>query len=264
MCGRITLTLPDRRSLAEALGLPVAAVPEDYRPRYNVAPGQVHWIRTAGDPPILGARWGLVPHWARDEEIGRRTINARAETAARKPAFRDAFRRRRCLVLADGFYEWHGPKGRRTPYWIHPAAGGLLALAGLFDRWQPPGGAPPLWTFTVLTCPAHPAIARLHDRMPVMLARRDWPHWLDPATTRPEPLADLLVPRLPCDLELRPVDRRVGNVRFDDPALLEPAGPSTTARAGDGGHGAGDGGAEDGGVEDAGDGRSGNSRTTRK
>ncbi len=223
MCGRITLTIPDRRSLAGALGLSEAAVPEDYAPRTNIAPGQFHLI-LRDDLTLQRARWGLVPHWAKDASFARRTINARAETVHRKPAFREAFRRRRCVVVADGFYEWKGPKGDKVPYWIHPQKTALLPLAGLWDTWRGPDG-PLLPTFTVVTCRAHPALARIHDRMPVLLSAADQARWLDPSLRSPEALADVLSPHLPVALELRPVSRAVNDVRHEGPALLDPAGP---------------------------------------
>ncbi|RMG99032.1 MAG: SOS response-associated peptidase [Deltaproteobacteria bacterium] len=229
VCGRITLTIPDALALASALGVEPHEIPADYRPRYNIAPGQFHIVGLGGSPRIRSARWGLVPHWAKDETIARHTVNARAETVARKPAFRGAFRKRRCVVVTDGFYEWHGPKGHRTPFWIHPAGGGLLLLAGLYEPWSQPAGDP-LWTFTVITCPAVAGIAEVHHRMPVMLDADDATRWTDPTTTDPKALESLLAPAVPTDLELRPVSRLVNDVRNDDPRLVEPTGPVRTVR----------------------------------
>lgn len=166
-------------------------------------------------------RWGLIPSWARDPAIGGRMINARSETAADKPAFRSALRRRRCLVPADGFYEWQ-PVGRvKQPYHIHAAGGGPLAIAGLWERWTAPDGGD-IETCALLTTAANDAVAALHDRMPVILSPDDFSRWLDPAVTDPAVIADLLRPVAADHLTWHPVSTRVNRVGEDDADLLRP------------------------------------------
>jgi putative SOS response-associated peptidase YedK len=226
MCGRYTLT-----SSAEdvAREFELATVP-DLRPRYNVAPGQlvpVVRVDDEGRRALVHHRWGLVPSWAKDPSIGHRMINARSETVGEKPAFRSAFRRRRCLVPADGFYEWSGPKKARRAHWIR-VGDGLFAIAGLFECWHPPppsGDASnePLWTCTLLTTEANAAIRPLHDRMPVVIEQRDYEAWLDPTLDEREAVAAYLVPVPPDRIEVVDVGPRVNDVRNDDPGCLEPA-----------------------------------------
>jgi putative SOS response-associated peptidase YedK len=222
MCGRISLSTP-ARVVAEHFGL--ATVPE-LAPRWNVAPGQpvaiVRVRRSSGARALELRRWGLVPPWARDASVGARLVNAREESAAELPAFRRAFRERRCLVPADGFYEWQ-TRGRRfrQPYRVAPAGRGLLALAGLYERWE--GGAGErVDSCIVLTTRANEAIARLHDRMPVILPREAWDTWLDPGETDPARLHALLAASDPGALEVHPVGLRVNDPRHDDPECARP------------------------------------------
>ncbi|MEN8184910.1 MAG: SOS response-associated peptidase [Myxococcota bacterium] len=206
MCGRITLSTP-AKVVAEHFGL--NEIPR-LSPRYNVAPGQpVAVVRSRSEGPerILAMHtWGLVPRFAKDPTVGSRLINARAETVATRPAFRDAFRQRRCLVPADGFYEWQ-PRGRnpKQPYHITPVAEALFAIAGLFER----------DTCTLLTTEANEPMRAVHARMPVLLPREAWEPWLDPERD-PDRLLALLVPSPADALELHPVGLRVNDPRNDD------------------------------------------------
>jgi putative SOS response-associated peptidase YedK len=175
-------------------------------------------------------RWGLVPHWAKDPAVGSRLINARAETAADKPAFRDSVARRRCLLPADGWYEWQRGGGHKQPFFITRADGAGLALAGLWSTWRRPDDpAPPLVTCAVLTTEAVGPLAEIHDRMPLILLAEAWQAWLDPDSDDP---GHLLAPP-PEDLirclELRPVSRAVNHVRQDGPELVEPVAPEQPA-----------------------------------
>lgn len=211
MCGRFTLTRDELGDVAEALEAEVSAAHRSsYRPRYNVAPTDVHWIARVegGGRRRVPAAWGLT------RRGGPPIINARAETVATKPLFRDAFRSRRCLVPADGFYEWIGRARDRRPIWFHPRDGGVIVLAGLFEEGH--GSAAP--SFTILTTEANADVAVAHDRMPVVLAARGEParRWLL------EPAADLLVPAPPGFLVATPVSRRVNSVANDDPSCLGP------------------------------------------
>lgn len=208
MCGRITLTTPSLHSIAEELRARVwgdDAPP--WRPRYNVAPTQLHWIvgEEAGERVLRPAFWGF------ESRGGRLLINARSETAAKKPSFREAFQHRRCAVVADGFYEWTGSAKARRPLWFHPPDGGLLLMAGL---WEEGGEAPP--RFTVLTTDANETVAPVHDRMPVLLPPDRLDNWLR------EPAEELLVPAPPQTLRVREVSPRVNSVRNDDPDCLGP------------------------------------------
>jgi putative SOS response-associated peptidase YedK len=168
-------------------------------------------------------RWGLVPHWSKDPRVGPRLINARAESAASKPAFRDAVARRRCLLPADGWYEWQRLGTHKQPFFITPADGSGLAMAGLWSTWRSPDAtAPPLVTCAVLTTNAVGPLTEIHDRMPLILPAQAWQAWLDPGSDNP---SELLVPppaQLVHALELRPVSTAVNNVRRDGPELVEP------------------------------------------
>jgi len=175
-------------------------------------------------------RWGLVPHWVKDPGIGSRLINARAESAASKPAFRDAVARRRCLLPADGWYEWQRLGTRKQPFFITPADGSGLAMAGLWSSWRPPDAtAPPVVSCAVLTADAVGSLAQIHDRMPLILPAAAWHAWLDPDCADP---GELLMPpsaSLVEALELRPVSTAVNNVRSRGPKLVERVEPEQPA-----------------------------------
>ncbi len=217
VCGRYVLASPGA-SLAEHFRL--AAVPAT-PPRYNIAPTQpalvVRMARDGGREAVL-FRWGLVPFWAKAPSVGARLINARAEGLADKPAFRAAFRQRRCLVPADGFFEWRAAAGRRKqPYYVRLASGAPFALAGLWEQWRPPAGGDTIATFTIVTTAANAALAAVHDRMPVIVAPGDSAAWL----AAPDPSA-LLRPWAGAAFSITPIGVRVNDVRNDDPELLQP------------------------------------------
>ena len=218
MCGRYFLSSP-----MDTLEIQFAAEARaGFEPRYNLAPTAVVPVvlATPSGRIITLHRWGLVPAWAKDPALGARMANARAETAADKPSFRAPLRRSRCLIPADGFYEWLArPGAAKQPYAIRAADGALLAFAGLWDRWEGPDGA--LDTCTILTTAANALMAPIHDRMPVILDPADYAAWLDPAAL-PGALQALLRP-CPADrLRLHPVGPRVGNARNEGPGLAEP------------------------------------------
>ena len=242
MCGRYTLkTSPQQlMSLFQVPFLP------DLVPRYNIAPTQpVLVIRAVvgGECGVAGGaaavvsggrgparraelmRWGLVPSWAKDLSSGAQMINARSETVAEKPSFRSAFSRRRCLIPADGFYEWQKlSDGRKQPWWIHPSAGGVLALAGLWEIWSGGGDGSSVVTCTILTTSAGPDVQNLHDRMPVILAPEQWDLWLSGETARAD-LQSILRPLPAGSLELLKVSTLVNRPAADSPACLEPLQP---------------------------------------
>jgi len=216
MCGRYELhTHP--AALALAFGL---AHPPALAARYNIAPMQnVPIVRhnAAGERELVQVRWGFVPRWAKDPAIGARMINARAETIHERPAFRNAFQRHRCLVPADGFYEWRrGPAGKQ-PMLIHGADDRPFGMAGLYERWLSPEGEV-LDTCTIVTTEANALLRPIHDRMPVIVPPEHYARWLDAAA---DDVADLFDPAGAGDLRVHPVSTRVNAVRNDDASLIE-------------------------------------------
>jgi putative SOS response-associated peptidase YedK len=225
MCGRFTLTYDQREKLAAELGVNVEEIDEDkYRPRWNIAPTDPHWIvrMRYEERTILPAKWGLVNHWAKDAKRAASQINARAETLAKSSAFREAFAQRRCVVPADGFYEWEGAGPARRPIWFHREDDGLIYFAGLFESWQP---EPENWqrTFTIVTTEPNGLLAPIHNRMPVILPAERVDEWLDPLEQDFEKLQKLLCPAAENALVARRVSQRANSVRNDDPACIEPS-----------------------------------------
>ncbi|MEO8463873.1 MAG: SOS response-associated peptidase [Gammaproteobacteria bacterium] len=218
MCGRFALFATSAQ-LAEHFGL-TEAVAEALPPHYNVTPGQaVAVVREhEGVRRLDLLKWGLVPFWAKDASIGQRLINARLDSLPDKPAFREAFARRRCLIAASGFYEWgEAVQGRRRPFFIRGHGEPLLAFAGLWERWRAPDGRT-LETCVIVTMDANATLAPIHHRMPVLVARLDQARWLDPATSAAE-VAEIAA-RAP-QVEAWPVSFAVNDPRNDDPALME-------------------------------------------
>ncbi|HSH76442.1 MAG TPA: SOS response-associated peptidase [Longimicrobiales bacterium] len=218
MCGRYTLAA-EADELVEAFDVPPPAF--ELVARYNIAPGQsapvVATDRRGRRVGLL--TWGLVPSWV--DEPGAGIINARSESVMDKPSFREAFERRRCLVPADGFYEWKRASGGKVPFWVHPRAGGLISLAGIWERWSRPG-AEPRYTFAILTTDASEEVAHIHGRMPVIVGPADRDRWLSPRS-EPRALSGLLRPSPPGSLDSHAVSRRVNRPEEDDAALIEPA-----------------------------------------
>jgi putative SOS response-associated peptidase YedK len=196
MCGRFTLR-HSADQLAARFDVQENAL--DVEPRYNIAPSQpvVAVTQPDGARHLEAMKWGLVPFWAKDPAIGNRMINAKAETVAEKPAFKHAFQRRRCLIPADGFYEWKKLPDGKQPMLIHRKADDLFAFAGLWEEWNDPGAgpdAPPLRTCTIITVAPNAVVAPIHDRMPAILRPEDETHWLDPSIRDGRALLDLLGP----------------------------------------------------------------------
>jgi putative SOS response-associated peptidase YedK len=219
MCGRYTLAAGPPE-LVEAFDVPLPDF--EMVPRYNVAPGQLAPI-VAEDRQGRRAglmTWGLIPGWR--DEPGKPMINARCETVSERPSFRQAFERRRCLVPADGFYEWKRSDGHKVPFWIHPRRGGLISFAGIWERWARPG-AEPRHTFAILTMDASPAVEPIHDRMPVVIGAADRSTWLDRGTEAGAAVEILRRSAQP-DYECRPVSTRVNRPDEDDAGLIEPVG----------------------------------------
>lgn len=218
MCGRFGLfATPELLAEFFALAEPPAELP----PRYNLTPGQaVACVREQGGRRRLAAlQWGLIPFWAKDPTIGRRLVNARLDSLAAKPAFREAWRRRRCLIPASGFYEWSEPRGgRKRPHFVSPSAGPLLALAGLWERWRTPAGDT-LETCVIVTTDATAQLAAVHDRMPLLVPAAAQALWLDPESSL-EQVAQLAAE--PPPLEVRAVGLAVNDPKNDDATLIEP------------------------------------------
>lgn len=219
MCGRFTLasTLEDLQAI-----LPALETTEAILPRWNIAPTQ-QVAAIASDAPTRLAffRWGLIPRWAKDASIGSKLINARGETLGEKPAFRDAYKRRRCVIFADGFYEWKKLEGqaKKQPFLLRLDDGTPFALAGLWERWQSPEGE---WrTCTIITTSPSEQVAPLHDRMPVILDPASLPRWLSNEARTPDELQDLLVPTSR-HLRITPVSTLVNSPAHDSAACAEP------------------------------------------
>jgi putative SOS response-associated peptidase YedK len=220
MCGRFTLTAP-HQALAQLF--PLFDLP-DVPPNYNVAPTQavlaVRVPHGQDQPAPALLKWGLVPGWADDPALGNRMINARAETAADKPSFRSAFRRRRCLVLANGFYEWGKAGGKKQPYLIRLRGGAPFAFAGLWEHWERDGRA--VDSCTILTTDPNELVKPLHDRMPVILAPPDFALWLDPKVETGPELQGLLRPYAAEAMTAYPVGLRVNSPKNNDAACVTP------------------------------------------
>jgi putative SOS response-associated peptidase YedK len=252
MCGRYASSRsPD--DLVEEFEVQQVDVREKLEPDYNVAPTKDVYAVLSRPPsgdrsaaPVRRLRtltWGLVPSWAKDPKIGNRMINARVETVAEKPAYRKAFAGRRCLLPADGYYEWYSTeqktktgKPRKQPFFIRPTDGSVLAMAGLYEIWRDPSRDRDdddafRWTCTVITTQAEDSLGHIHDRMPMLVEPDDYETWLDPRISDPDDLSRLLVPAAPGRLEAYPVSLEVNNVKnngaqLPEPLVAEPDGPA--------------------------------------
>jgi putative SOS response-associated peptidase YedK len=175
----------------------------------------------AGRRELVPLKWGLIPSWAKDPKIATQCLNARAETVAEKPAFRSAFKKRRCLILADGYYEWTGPKGKKQPWHFHLHNRAPFAFAGLWEHWRPPEGDP-VETCTIITTDANELAAKYHDRMPIILHTADYSRWLDPANQSVDDLTPLLVPYPTEEMEVAAASTRVNSPKNEGPDCLKP------------------------------------------
>ncbi|QNN51931.1 SOS response-associated peptidase [Nocardioides mesophilus] len=258
MCGRYASSRRPE-DLVEEFEIDKVEVKEALAPDYNVAPTKPVYAVVQRPPakgdqepegPVPAERqlrvltWGLVPFWAKDPAIGNKMINARMETVHEKPAYRRAFASRRCLLPADGYYEWYATEQKtksgkplKQPFFIHPADGGVMAMAGLYEIWRDPTRAEDdperfRWTCTVITTRAEDVVGHIHDRMPMLVEPERYADWLDPTVSDPEQLKSLLVPAAPGRLEAYPVSTEVNSVRNNGPELLEalatePPGPAS-------------------------------------
>ena len=221
MCGRFTITAtPDQLEQA----FPGIAIPSQIVPRYNIAPSQpIAVIPNDGKNAVDFFLWGLIPSWAKDPSIGNKMINARGETLSEKPSFRNAYKRRRCLILADGFYEWkQSPGGKgKTPHYITLTNRQPFAMAGLWEQWFSPDGSE-IKSATIITTEPNELMAQLHNRMPVILHPENYAHWLDPNEHSPADLQPLLVPYPVREMAYYPVSTRVNSPANDVPECVAP------------------------------------------
>lgn len=227
MCGRYAVFGPvsiprDAVPILNEMNLELDRLLNTRPADFNAAPTDLLPVIAQGQEGSFeckDVRWGLVPHWAKDMKIGARMINARAETVQEKPAFRTAFKKRRCLVPACGYFEWKGEPKHKQPYFIHAPGNDLMMFAGLWEVWKPGDEADWLRTFTIVTGPPGLVSGDIHDRMPVILPPTDWLDWL---TEGPDVAADILLKVTEPALEYHPVTKAVGSVRNDGPELVEP------------------------------------------
>jgi len=221
MCGRYTLM----KEKAELEGY-FDAVMEDFEsfgPNYNVAPSHrmpVVGANKDGRRTIKPFRWGLLPFWAKEEKVSYSMINARGESVDNKKSYKRSFERKRCLVPANGFYEWKGPKGDKTPYYIYPTHDELFAFAGIYNVWQSPDGKK-VPTYSIITTEANTKMSKLHDRMPVMLVQEEFGEWLDPTNHNTTALKDLLKPFPDDGIGFHQVGKAVGKVQNNSKELLQ-------------------------------------------
>lgn len=225
MCGRYTYKEQSTRLLEL---LKAIIVHLDQKPRYNITPSQmVACVRNAADNGHREAvmlKWGLIPSWAKDPSIGYKMINARAETVAEKPSFRKAFKHQRCLILADGFYEWKREGKTKQPFYVRFKDSRPFAFAGLWESWKDTSkeDSQPIESCTIITTTANELMEPIHHRMPVILDDKSYDVWLDPDNVNTEKLQELLAPYSSDKLEAFPVSTLVNNPRFDNPRCLEP------------------------------------------
>jgi putative SOS response-associated peptidase YedK len=220
MCARVTLR-GGIEKVKEEFGISSAEAP-DFKQGYNISPGtDVLAVVRNGESRLSLFRWGLIPSWAREAAIGNKLINARAETLAEKPAFKDAFRKRRCLMVVDGFYEWHREKGRSIPFFISLKSGQPFGLAGLYETWNDPDGGD-IETCTVITTEANEIVAPIHSRMPAIIPVQNRDLWLDPGTRDMAALGQMLKPYDPGEMDAYRVSPYVNYASNDSPECIAP------------------------------------------
>ena len=232
MCGRARLS-SDVSEIKIAFGIPPSRPTPNFAASWNVAPTDplpvVRYDAKDHQRSLEVMRWGLVPFWAKDIKVGFANINAKAEGIENKPAFREAFRQRRCLVPVDNFYEWKKVAGgKKQPYAIGLKGGGLMALAGLWESWHSKPSGERVRSFAIVTTEPNELCAQLHNRMPVVLAPEAWPQWLGEEPADEGQLKSLLAPYPSGGMICWPVSQRVGSVKNNDPSLVEPIAVETT------------------------------------
>lgn len=226
MCGRYTLKSP-REAIVQKFGVAPQFL---LSARFNIAPGQAVPVVRANtvthQRELVLLKWGLIPFWANDPTIGNRLVNARSETAATKPAFRSALRARRCLIVADGFYEWQARDGRKQPYYIQFGAGGPVGFGGLWERWEKAGTA--VESCAILTCVANDTMQPFHHRMPVVIPAEEFARWLDPTVKDVSTVSQIMCEGASMEMTAYPVSTLVNTVRNDSPQCVKPSAPPAT------------------------------------
>jgi putative SOS response-associated peptidase YedK len=224
MCGRFIQVANPERIRANLSGLEIdEAATGGFRPRYNIAPTQdILTVLNTPTPTLTSTHWGLIPFWAKDRAVGSRMINARAETLASKPAFRDPFRKRRCIIFTDGFYEWKGKGRGKTPFFIRMKTGEPFALAGLWDRWTDRRTGQDILSSTIVTTEANALVSPIHDRMPAILEPGDFRLWLTAVPVTETALSGCLKPLSAQGMEAYEISRLVNNPGNDSPDCIRP------------------------------------------
>jgi len=219
MCGRYTLTVK-KGTIAEEFNLQVEHL-KSFSPRYNIAPSQPVLVLTSqeGKPKLKICNWGLIPSWAKDPAIGNRMINARKETIVEKPSYRAPFKNHRCLVLADGFYEWQQTGRTKIPYYIHLKSGAPFGFAGLWSHWQSKDGSEIL-SCTIITGEPNSLMKPIHNRMPMIIPKKEREFWLDHSRFESDKLLKILEPYPPDEMEAHPVSKMVNNPVNDLPECI--------------------------------------------
>lgn len=221
MCGRFVL-FSDLKDIQRAFDIP--STQTEVKPSYNVAPTQAVYVvvQRAGTNELETMRWGLIPSWAKDEKMGARMINARAETVAEKPSFKRSLIKRRCLVIADGFYEWHTEDGKKTPMFIRLKTDEPIGFAGLYDTWKSPDGEE-ITSCAIITTSANAMMKEIHERMPVILSKEAQKTWLDPEMQDVEKLVALLKPYSADQMQAHPVSPQVNSPKNNSAELIKSA-----------------------------------------
>lgn len=229
MCGRYTLI--DLQQALKGVGINIAVGPKSLAAQYNIAPSQlVPVITNAAPQELTMARWGLIPSWAKDPKIGYTMINARAETIAEKPTFKRLFKKQRCLVLADGFFEWQQTGKRKVPHWIRLKSGAPFSFAGLWDAWEDPGTRSSLVTFTIITTAANSLLQAIHERMPVILRAEEAKTWLSPDLAEGKALA--MLKSLPAsEMTFSEISTLVNSPGNNIPEVIQPTGTPILRRS---------------------------------
>lgn len=232
MCGRYTLSVGHEKLARAFLAEFSQDLKASWKPRYNISPGTgivaVLEDRDRGGRKADVFHWGLVPGWAKDPNIGYKLTNARAETIAEKPTYRDAYRYRRCIVPANGFYEWDRRKAPRQPYYFYPAKGDFLAMAGIWEHWMHPSGSEIL-SVSLITTAANKKMSPIHHRMPVLVQEKDYDGWLNTGNVKAIGLENVLQPADEGALNVHPVGMKVNKTEFDGPELVEEVKTSSGA-----------------------------------
>jgi len=226
MCGRfVQITDPEQIKVSISDLEIDDAVRAKFAKHYNIAPTQeVLTVLNTPVPRLIFTHWGLVPYWAKDRQIGSRMINARSETLAKKPSFQEPFKKRRCIIFSDGFYEWKSVDKSRTPYFLHRKDGKLLAFAGLWDRWIDRATRETLISSTIITTDANPLVSEMHDRMPAILEEDCVRLWLSPEPQPEKALMDCLKPYPYNEMEAYSISRQVNDPRNDSSEIIKPIG----------------------------------------